>query len=75
MIMLSCMAKPKRGRGRPPEPNPAEYTFSTRGTEAHFRAMERLRLLTRRTRSADMLLAIESYLAKHKLWPPQEEGA
>lgn len=70
--MVALMAKPKRGPGRPPEPNPVEYTFSTRGTEAHYRAMEKLRQITRRTRSADILIAIEAYLAKHRLWPPQE---
>jgi hypothetical protein len=69
--MVAVVPKPIRGRGRPPEPNPLEYTLSTRVTEAHFQALEKLRAMTRRTRSMDLLLAIEAYLVKHKLWPPE----
>jgi hypothetical protein len=66
--MLS-MAKRKKGRARE---RGDTVTFTFEMTPAHADALEACRVRERRTKTTVLLLALEEYLQRAGLWPPQQ---
>ena len=72
--MLVMAEKPKsgRGRGRPPGRKEA-LVIQARVSRALFDALEALATQTRRTKNAELVLALESHLQAAGLWPPSDD--
>lgn len=79
--MLTTMPRNTKpsGRGRPKGAKPTE-SIQARVDPALYEALEKLSKRTRRTKNAELILALEEHLRQAGLWPPAapdaaEEGA
>lgn len=70
--MIACMPKPNKKRGRPQGRQETEVV-QARVSPQLYAALDQLSAQTRRTKNAELVLALEAHLKAAGLWPPKEE--
>jgi hypothetical protein len=65
--------KKKRKAGRPRSLSEPRPSFMLKLPEVYRQQLRRLKLKNRRPISTEVMIALEEYLAKAGLWPPEPE--
>jgi len=62
---------------RPPKKRPDRHSSRNmiRLRDEMHQQLEKLKKITRRTKTEDVHIALEEYLAKYDLWPPADSSA